>query len=422
MVLGERGGGVHRQFDRLLAFDRESPAKSEQGGRLGDFLDPDGPVFDREKTDPQTDIEFDFFDESPTTEATPKEGDSPPGKRPRLPKRPPTPPGGPQLYRLGVLIAAAILLAVIFILVINNCRGNQKQSAYEGYIEDAGAVATESAELGQQLNNRLTTPGIQLEALRADVDGLREQQEQILRRTQELDPPGPLVDQQEALVETMQFRVNGLAGLVRGLQLVAQTDDPQESGQNLANQAQRLVASDVVYADAFRAATEQVLDQQGVTNVAVPASAFVQNPEFASPAFWTQTVQRLTQGPEAGGPRGNGIQSVRVQPGGQELVRGEDNEVEQSADLAFDVLVENSGESQETQVKVVLIIRQDPQIRKEQVIDVINPDETQTVTFTGFENLEFSTQTTLQVQVEPVEGERNTNNNTAEYRIIFTLA
>jgi hypothetical protein len=24
--------------------------------------------------------------------------------------------------------------------------------------------------------------------------------------------------------------------------------------------------------------------------------------------------------------------------------------------------------------------------------------------------------------VEPVEGERNTNNNTAEYRIIFTLA
>ena len=377
---------------------------------------------DSERTDPQTDIEFDFFEESPTTESAPRKKDSPPGKRPRLPKRPPAPPGGPRLYRLGVLIAGAILLAVIFILVINNCRGDQKQAAYEGYIEDAGAVATESAELGAQLNERLTTPGIRLEALRSDVEGLQEQQEQILRRAQDLGPPGPLVEQQEALVETMQFRVNGLAGLARGLQLVAQTDDPQESGRNLANQAQRLVASDVIYADAFRAASESVLEQQGVTNVAVPASVFVQNPEFGSPTFWTQTVQRLTQGPEAGGLRGNGIAGVRVQPGGQELVRGQDNTVEQSADLAFEVLVENSGESQETQVKVILIIRQDPQIRKEQVIDVINPEETKTVRFTNFDTLQFSTQTTLQVQVEPVQGEQNTNNNTREYPIIFTLA
>jgi CARDB len=378
-------------------------------------------VFDREKSDPQTDIEFDFFDESPTVETAP-EKERPPGKRPRLPKRPPRPPGGPQLYRLGVLIAGAILLAVIFILVINNCRGDQKQSAYEGYMEDVDGVATESAQLGKELNERLTTPGIKLEALRANVEGLREQQQQILTRTEQLSPPGPLVEQQEALVETMQFRVNGLAGIARGLQLVAQTDDPQESGQNLANQAQRLVASDVVYADAFKAAAASVLEQQGVTNIAVPASVFVQNTEFASPSFWTQTVQRLTQGPEAGGLHGNGIAGVRVQPGGQELVRGEDNTVEQSADLAFEVLVENSGESQETQVKVTLVVRQQPRISKEQVIDVINPSETKTVRFTGFENLEFSAQTTLQVQVEPVEGENNTNNNTVEYPIIFTLA
>ena len=379
-------------------------------------------MLDREKSEPQTDIEFDFFDESPTSETEPRKKDGPPGKRPRMPRRPPTPPGGPQLYRLGLLIAGAILLAVILILVINNCRGDQKQSAYEGYMEDVNDVASESAEIGNQLNNQLTTPGRRLEALRADVEGLQEQQEQVLRRTQDMGPPGPLVEQQEALVETMQFRVNGLAGLARGLQLVAQTEDQQESGRNLANQAQRLVASDIVYADAFRAASESVLEQQGVTNVAVPASVFVQNAEFGSPSFWTQTVRRLTRGPEAGGPRGNGIVAVRVQPGGQELVRGEDNTVEQSADLAFEVLVENSGESQETQVQVTLIVRQDPQIRKEQTIDVINPGEEKTVTFTGFENLEFQALTTLQVQVDPVEGEANTDNNTAEYPIIFTLA
>ena len=378
-------------------------------------------MFDREKSDPQTDIEFDFFDESPTTESPPRKKDSPPGRRPRMPKRPPAPPGGPQLYRLGVLIAAAILLAVIFILVINNCRGDQKRAAYEDYMESVTPVATGSADLGRELNNRLTTPGIRLEALRSQVEGLRDQQEQILRQAQDLSPPGPLVEQQEALVESMQFRVNGLAGLARGLQLVAETDNPEESSGNLANQAQRLVASDIVYADAFRAAAESVLEQQGVTNISVPASVFVQNPEFASPAFWAQSVNRLTQGPEATGLRGNGIQGVRVLPEGQELSATGDNTVQVSEDLAFEVLVENSGESQETQVKVRLVVRQQPRISKEQTIDVINPGETKRVRFTGFDNIAFSTQTTLLVSVEPVPGEQNTNNNTREFPIIFTL-
>src|SRR4029450_5617840 len=137
----------------------------------------------------------------------------------------------------------------------------------------------------------LTPPGFGLEPVRAEIEGIRDQQEQVLRQTQELSPPGPLVEQQEALVETMQFRVNGLSGLAQGLQRVAETDDAAESSTNLANQAQRLVASDIVYADAFKAAAEEVLEQQGVTNITIPPSVFVQNPELASPSFWTQRVE-----------------------------------------------------------------------------------------------------------------------------------
>ena len=85
-------------------------------------------------------------------------------------------------------------------------------------------------------------------------------------------------------------------------------------------------------------------------------------------------------------------------------------------------MVENSGESQETQVVVRLVIRQQPRISKEQTIDVIASGETKTVRFSGFEEIAFSTQTTLSVTVEPVPGETNTDNNTREYPIIFTLS
>jgi CARDB protein len=377
-------------------------------------------VFDREKSESQSDIEFDFFDESPTVEQSQREGG--PRRRRRLPTRPPTPPGGPQLYRLGVLIAGAIVLAVILILVVNSCRNNQKVSAYENYVESVSTIAAQSEELGKQLNTQLTTPGITLEALRGDVDGLRQQQEQILRRAQDLEPPGPLIEQQQALVETMQFRVNGLDGLATGLEQVAQTSNADESGQLLASQAQRLVASDVIYADAFQSPTETVLEEQGVSNVPVPASKFVQNPEFGSPTQWKQTVARLTQSPESGGLHGNGIQAVRVQPGDQTLSPNEDNTIESSSDLQIEVLVQNSGDSQETQVEVTLTIQQDPQIQKKQVIDVINPGETKTVIFRNFGELSFATSTILKVAVDPVQGEQNTDNNTAQYPVIFTFA
>jgi hypothetical protein len=375
-------------------------------------------VFEREKTDPQTDIEFDFFDESPTAEAGSRRGA--PRRRRRLPTRPPAPPGGPQLYRLGVLIAGLIILAVILILAVNSCRSNQKKSAYENYVEDVSTVAGQSADLGKQLNARLTTPGIKFEELRSDVDGLRQQQEQILRKTEDLTPPGPLVEQQESLVEAMQFRVNGLSGLSQAFARVAQTSNTEQAASFLAQQASRLLAADVVYDDLFKEGTQAVLRQQGVTDVAVPDSNFLKNEDLASADNWELIVRRLTQGPAAGGIHGNGIVEVRVQPGGQVLSQGTDNTVKASEKLAFQVRVLNSGDNQETQVPVTLTIQQDPVVRKRKVIDVIDPDETKTVTFTDIPNIQF-TASVLKVIVEPVAGEQNTSNNTAQYTVVFTL-
>jgi uncharacterized protein YoxC len=376
-------------------------------------------VFDREKTETQSDIEFDFFDESPTAESAPRRGMGLP--RRRSSKRPPAPPGGPQLYRLGVLIAGAIVLAVILILVVQSCRSSQKQSEYEGYVDDVSGIASASEELGAQLNTSLTTPGITLEDLRGDVEGLRDQQEQLLRSAQDLQPPGPLLEQQESLVETMQFRVNGLAGLATALTQVAQSSNTEQTGADLASQAQRLVASDIVYADAFEEPTGQVLDDEGIADVPVPGSRFVRNAEFASPTAWNLIVERLTQSPQAGGLHGNGIQAVRWLPEGEQLSATEDNTVVASDRLAFEVVVENSGDSQETQVRVRLVIQQNPAIRQEQTIDLINPGETKTVRFSDINNVTFSTRTTLMVNVEPVPGETNEGNNSAQYRVIFTL-
>jgi hypothetical protein len=375
-------------------------------------------MFDRERTETQTDIEFDFFDDSPTVESAERETVAP-KRRPRLPSRPPGDTGG--LFRLGILIAAAILLAVIFVLWLNSCRAGQKREAYQDYMEAVAARATESEQVGQRLNTLLTTPGIRLADLRSGLDGLRQEQAQILASARELDPPGPLRDQQESLIEALEFRVSGLDGLVRAFAQVQGEPNTETAGNDLAEQAQRLVTSDVVYDDLFKEGSSQIMDAERVTDVAVPDSNFVQTLDLASPTAWTLIVDRLTRSPEAGGLRGNGIAGVRAQPGDQTLSPSEDNTVEASDRLSFQVLVENSGESQETQVQVNLTIQQNPLIRKRQVIDLINPGDTKVVTFRDLGQVTFGTRTVIRVSVEPVEGETRTQNNTAEYPVIFTL-
>jgi hypothetical protein len=74
-------------------------------------------VSERERPDTDTEIEFDFFEDSPSREAPPEE--HPPRRRPRVPTRP---PGSSGLLRLALLIAGAILLAVVLVLWVNSCR------------------------------------------------------------------------------------------------------------------------------------------------------------------------------------------------------------------------------------------------------------------------------------------------------------
>lgn len=384
---------------------------------------------ERESTDPQTEnIEFDFFDDAPTTESPSREREAT-RRGPRLPKRPPGGggPRGPSMpqpspFRLGILIAGAILLAVILVLWVNSCREGQKKAEYRDYMESVAGPAGDSEQVGKRLNQLLTTPGIKLNDLRDELDGLRQQSSQILATAQKLDPPGPLRDQQESLVETFQFRVSGLNGLAQAFSQVQSTKDSAEAAALLANPSQRLVTSDVIYQDLFYQGSRTVMSSEGVLGIPIPESKFVKTGDIASPSAWALIVERLTRSPSAGGPHGNQIAGVVVQPGAEQLSPTEDNTVKASDRLSFQVLVKNSGASQETQVKVSLTVQQSPEpVRRQQTIDIINPGETKTVIFPFSAPPSFGTRTTLKVNVEPVNGETNTSNNTAEYPIIFTL-
>ena len=376
------------------------------------------------------DIQFDFFEEEPaTTEAQSS------GSRVRLPRRGGRRPGtgGPTgqargltpLLRLLALIALIVAALVFFGLLIQSCASTSKHDSYKNYMGEVSKVAKSSESNGAGVASAMTTSGAKVADLETSLVGIADQERQTLAAALKLNPPGPLRPQHEDLIEALQLRVNGVQGLADTFRATA-TSKATTDAALLSAQADRLLASDVIWDDLFLEPSKSVMKSEGVSGVNVPDSNFVANHDLITERSMTLVLQRLRGASTGGGTptgiHGTNIAETKVQPGGQALVQPNENTVTATTDLGFVVSVADSGDSQEVGIKVTLTIQKPGgAIVKTQTIDLINPGQTKAVTFTNLGQVPFAQKTTVLVDVAPVPGERNTDNNKASYPVIFSL-
>jgi len=376
-------------------------------------------------TERDDDLDFEFFEEPATEEAVPG---------PRFIRRAPRPPAPPRqpggitpLLRLIGLIAVAILLIVLLVFWVQSCQGSSKRSSFESYMSKVSEIASSSASIGKSFSQLLADVGVDERQLESRLNGFAQRQQQLVASAQSISPPGQLRDEQRAVVEAMQFRVSGLRGLEDAFRRTTDFPSGDEASTLLAAQAQRLLASDIIWDDLFKDPTVQVLKSEGVAGVNVPSSKFLLTPDFASSAAMKAIWERL-QGASSGnggnpsGLHGTGIESVKVLPSGQALSQDTETTITVTQNLAFEVAVKDTGDAEEVQVKVDLTIQRTPKpIKKTETIPLINQGETKTVVFRDLGSPPFE-KTTVTVDVIPVPGEENTSNNTFEYPVIFTLS
>jgi len=379
-------------------------------------------------------LDFDFVDDE-TRELPPPTGPGgtrppggPPPGGPRGPRRPQfrPPQGITPLLRLAGFVAFAILVVVLLAVWVQGCAGDDTQTTYENYMADIGAVGRDSQKIGSDLATLLTTPGLAQSELETRLGGLLQQQQLDVTRAQEIDAPGPLTPANASAIEALQFRVSGLQGLLDTFRSTKDSDDATAAGQQLAAQGQRLEASDVVWKDLFQGAATETMSSEGVNDVTAPASVFVQNADLytarSMSAIW-QRVHGASTGGTSPGAHGSALAYTKVLPQGVQLSTTTETKITTSVDTAFEVGVTNSGEFQEVGVQVKLTIpRQPSPIVKTGTVDVIDPGETKTVTFSDFPDFPYQENATVQVTITPVDGETKTDNNTAEYPVIFQIA
>jgi hypothetical protein len=375
-------------------------------------------------------LDFDFFDEEdasswedPADPAIPTPSPERSGRGRGSGLRPPrnlTP-----LLRLIGLIALAILVIVLLLVWVEGCTTEAKRERNSTYLADIGSIGNASAKLGQQVATLLTTPGLNEEDLDAKLGGYVQTAENQTQQAADLNAPGPMVVPNAGAVEALRYRANGLRGLQSAFKEAADETDAGVAGDLLLAQTRRFLASDVIWTDSFQEPATAVLENEGIEGLDVPSSQFVTADDLVSrsslAAIW-QRIQGASTGGTPTGLHGSGIAYVKALPSGQLLSTTTETTILVTQALKFEVGVEDTGESQEVRIKVTLTIPKQPDpIVKTTTIPIIDPGETKAVVFTIGALVPFGEQTSVKVDVDPVPGETNTANNTAEYPVVFSL-
>jgi len=315
---------------------------------------------------------------------------------------------------------------ILLVLGIRGCLDARKEQAMQDYASDANELVRLSNAESRSLFKLLNGPGGQDQAVNTEnaLNGLRVESSGLVDRANDLDTPDELSTAQRYLLETLELRRDGVAGVADALPQALADQERRQSTQRVSQMMQVFLASDVIYAARYVPSLDQSLKDQGVTADKPVRSAFIPDVQWLDPSFVADQVASIRTGGGGGGAaapglHGNGLGTVSL--GGVALTPGASATVPLSDNLAFDVQVANQGENTETDVSVKVTLGEGADaIKLDEPLDTIAAGETKTVTIPVTKQPPTGQNVPITVEVEPVPGEEKTDNNSGDFSAIFT--
>ncbi len=320
-----------------------------------------------------------------------------------------------------------VVLLILLVLLVRGCLDARKERALKDYTNDVSSITGESDQQSKALFDLMSGPGGSEQAvdIANSLNGIRLQSAQLVERAQGLDHPGDVDRAQRYLVETLEFRRDGIAAIADAIPTALGDQERRQGTERVAAQMQSFLTSDVVYSQRVIPNLQGPLrDEDLAGDVRIPHSQFLPDVDWLDPRFVADRVSRIRTGrgadrTAAPGLHGDGLGSVTL--GGQTLSPGGSATITLSGELQFEIQVANQGESTETDVPVrVTVGRGGEQIRLDDTLDTIAAGETKTVTIPLAERPPTGQSVPIEVEIGRVPGEQKTDNNRGAFSAIFT--
>jgi len=335
--------------------------------------------------------------------------------------------GSNGVLRLAGLIALGIAIVVGFVLWVDSCSSSAQ--GYSSYLAALQPLAQDSASVGPEFATALGTPDLTMQTFQSDLARWSGEEQQDYVKAQRLQPPGPLQSAHAQALATFQLRYNSLKSLANTLMLAQQRHASAPiAAAALASDAQLLSASDVVWAQLFKAVAAQNLTAANVTGVTVPASRIVTNADIVSAPSLAILYQRLGTPSSGAGVHGTALIGTNAVTNGVStpLSTTTATTVAVGPNLVIDVVFKNSGAYPEVGVKVSLAVTAGGESVSTQTKTVaqIASGAERTVSFTNLQvpPSALSHSAAIYVRIKRVPRETQLGDNVANYPVFFRLA
>src|SRR5439155_3727991 len=189
----------------------------------------------------------------------------------RRPRRPP--PRGPSvdrqtlMVRRGLAAGVGLLVVILLVLGVRGCLNARKHQAIKDYVRDVGALAQESDRESRDLFQLLSgQTGGREQAVDVEntLNTYRVNSAQLVDRARDLSHPDELNQAQRYLLETLEFRRDGLAQIADALPQALGDQQRRQGTDKVTADLQAFLTSDVVYSQRFAPNLQGVLADQSL--------------------------------------------------------------------------------------------------------------------------------------------------------------
>jgi hypothetical protein len=327
------------------------------------------------------------------------------------------------MVRRRVAAGIGVALLIVIVLVVNGCLKSQKQQALRDYNRNVSQLAEESdSQVSRPFFSTLTGAGGKSALdVEVQIDQLRIQAQSLATRAKGLSVPGEMAAAQRDLLLAFNLRVEGLtkmATLVR----TALGGQAKQASTPIAGDMEIFLASDVIYSQRVAPLISQTLTANGIQGLSTTSTRFLPNLAWLEPTTALARISGQASTSQSGqavtGNHGSALKGVSV---GTNTLAPEStlNHISGGSNPTFTVMVENSGEFPETNVKVdVTVTAGGKQFKASHVIEKTEPGKTVNVDI-PVNGVPLSAASKIEVSIEGVPGENDLENNKGTFLAIF---
>jgi hypothetical protein len=328
------------------------------------------------------------------------------------------------MVRRRIAAAVGIVALIVIVLVVNGCLKSQKKQALESYNRDVSRIAQESTQQVSQPFFAELADANSRSALAVDValDQLHLQAQNQAASAKGLSVPGAMSGAQRDLLLALDLRAEGVAK-VASLVHTALGGAAKQASTPIAGDMEIFLASDVIYSQRVQPLIQQTLAANGIHDQGTTPSRFLPNLGWLEGTtvlarLTGQAVSSTQSGQVAPGTHGSSLLGVSV---GTTTLQPEPtlNHISGGSTPTFTAIVEDAGTNPETDVKVdVTVTAGGKPYKASHVINSTQPGSKASVDI-PVSGVPLGVASKIEVSVEAVPGETNTENNKASFIAIF---